>query len=111
MSDPAPLPKPILLGQGHVTQAMADLRFFELLPEFRPLQAKQQAAMADLQQRRGCSGCQKRRAAQNIFGDFLSTMLALSPDGLARIKQYFGAPTLMLNVMDPQTRQVQLKVL
>ena len=109
MSDP--VPRPILFGQGHVTGALADQRFFELLPEFRPLQARQQAQKVDLQQSRGCTGCQKRRAAQNIFGDFLTTMLALSPDGMQRLKQYLGAPTLMLNYMDPQTRQVQLRIL
>ena len=111
MPNPPLLPRPVIFSQGHVTQALADQRFFELLPEFRPIGAKVQAAKAELQQRRGCSGCRKHRIVGNILGDFIQTMTSLSPQGLARLKQYFGAPTLMVNQIDPATGQAQLRVL
>lgn len=106
-----PVNQPILLGQSHVNQALKDPRFFELLPEFRSLQAKIQVMAAAPVARRGCGGCRQTRVAQNLFGDFCTVLQALSPDGLTRIKRYFGAGGIMLNTLNPLTHQVVIKVL
>ena len=111
MGEPVKPPRIVVFGQGHVTQALADARFFELLPEFRSIQQKAAAQKTELAAHRGCTGCQRRRQVANIFGDFIAIMLGLSPDGLARLKQYYGSPTMMVNSIDPTTRQAQMRVL
>jgi len=103
--------KPVLFGQSHVTKALADPRFFELLPEFRSMQVKLQTMKVNLQDSRGCSGCKQRRATSNLFNDFLSIMSALSPDGIVRLKQYIGAPSIMLNTIDRTNGQAALKII
>lgn len=108
--EPAPI-RPTILSQGHVSRSLADPRFFELLPEFRALQVKLQTMKVDLQSTRGCSGCKKARAASNLFNDFLAIATALSQDGVHRLKAYLGTPQLMVNRVDPVTRQVQLRTL
>ena len=103
--------RPTILSQVHVSKALADQRFYELIPEFRALQAKLAAAKIDLNAGRGCSSCRKTRAVASFFSDFMSIASALSPDGVRRLKEYLGVQALMMNTMDRTTGQVQLKTL
>ena len=103
-------PRPTLLSQAHVSKALGDPRFFDAVPEYTPLRAKIQAMHVDLQSKRGCSGCKRRRVVANTFKDFLSVTAALSPDGIRRLKQYLGISRLMLNVYDRQAGKVQLRI-
>ena len=101
--------RPIILGQGHVTRALADPAFFSQMPEFASFRVKMQAMHADLTVKRGCSGCKKTRVVRNLFSEFLTVARALSPDGLSRLKAYFGVDRLMLTTVAPNGRaQVQL---
>lgn len=102
---------PVILSQGHVTKAIADSRFFALLPEFLSLQQRLQALQLDPNTRRGCSSCAKARAASTVYNDFLTIATSLSPEGKARLRSYLGAPTLLTNVVDPHTGQVSLQAL
>ncbi len=100
--------RPVILSQGHVTNALADNRFFEVMPEFRPLQVKRDAMKADLATRRGCRGCKQARVQRSLFSDFTSIVSVLSPDGLRRLKSYLHVDKLMMNRLDPTTRQIRL---
>ena len=103
--------RPVLFGQGYVSRALSDIKFFELLPEFRPVQALMNSMQVEVNTNRGCSGCKKRKAIANVYREFVMTMLTLSPDGTTRIKQYFGTPSIMLNVVDRKTGQASIKIL
>lgn len=100
--------RPVILSQGHVTNALADNRFFEVMPEFRSLKVKQEAMKLSTQPHRGCRGCKAARAHRSLFTDFISIVSVLSPDGLNRLKSYMRVDTLMLNRLDPTTRQIKL---
>lgn len=110
MTPPVQSARPIILGQSHVSRALGDARFFELLPEFRVLQAKLATMKIDLNSNRGCGGCKRARATANIFNDFLAITSTLSPDGLQRLKQYLGCQQFMVNQLNPQTGQVRLRI-
>lgn len=103
--------RPTILSQAHVSKSLADQRFYELLPEFHALQVKLETMKVDLTATRGCSGCRKARAAANLFNDYLSIATSLSADGVQRLKTYLGAAQIMVNQVDPTTRQVHLRTL
>lgn len=103
--------QPIILSQSHVSKALADQRYFSLMPEFAVLQVKLQAMHVDLTAKRGCSSCRKQRAASSLFNDFVSIVLALSPDGLQRLKGYLGVEKIMVNTIDRATGAATLRVL
>jgi hypothetical protein len=96
-STPANLP--MLLSQSHLARALGDTRFFEQVPEFRPLQAKARTMHADLDTKRGCGSCNKRRAANTMFADFTSIVRALGGDGRNRLKAYYGVNAIALNTV------------
>jgi hypothetical protein len=103
--------RPTILSQSHVSKALGDPRFFELLPEFRSLQVKLQTMKVDLQSKRGCSGCRAHRAVSNLFNDFVSIAAAMGSDSVSRLRTYLGVAQLMVNRVDPITKQVQLRTL
>ena len=102
--------QPTLLGEPHVSKALADPQFFVQLPEFLSLRVKMQAMHADLSAATGCGGCRRRRVVGNLYADFCSIITALTPDGIGRLKQYLGCQALMLNTVDPLTHQVRLRM-
>lgn len=95
----APTTLPMLLSQSHLAKALGDTRFFEQVPEFRPLQGKAKTMHADLETKRGCGSCNKRRVANTLFNDFTSIVKALGNDGRNRLKSYFGVNAIALNVV------------
>jgi hypothetical protein len=111
MSPEVPVVRPTILSQNHVSRAISDSRFYELLPEFRSLQVKLQTMKVNLSASGGCGGCRQRRAVSNLFNDFLTIAFALSDDGKVRLKAYLGVHQLLVNRTDPATRQVQLQTL
>lgn len=100
--------RPVLLTQGHVIRALADPAFFERCPEFSSLRVKMTTMHADLlapvMPKRGCSSCKQSRVGRNLYGEFLTLVRSLSPDGLVRLKLYFGIKRLMLNLLTREGR-------
>jgi hypothetical protein len=94
-----------------VARAMADSMFFNLLPEFIPLQAKMRAAKTLPSPHRGCGACHQRRLAVNVYQDFVYTLAILGDDAQRRMKQYFNVPALMFNARDAVSGRVALKVI
>lgn len=101
-------PRPTMLSQGQVIKALADPKFFELMPEFKSLQVKMATMHAPLKPiqpvSRGCGSCKKSRVSRNLYSEFLTLTTAISPDGLTRLKGYLGVPQLLLHVLNREGR-------
>jgi len=100
-----------LLGHNHLSRVINDPNFYALLPEFSPMRARAKALQVDMESKRGCSSCKKRKMADNIFAEFARTVLLLSPDRVATFKKHLGIDKLMINVLDPATKAVKLRVI
>ena len=94
-----------LLAEQEIKDSMADMKFYETMPEFLPLHAKMQAIHDDIVKPNGCAPCAKNRAYRNFAGDYLRILQQLTDDGKARIRRYFGADELRTTVLDPATQQ------
>ena len=109
MTEPA---KPVLLGESMVSRALSDDTFFNVLPEYLSLKVKMQTMKSDLTVKTsGCSSCRRNKVVRSLYSDFLTITLALGADAITRLKQYFGAPGLLVNSVDKTTSRLQLKVL
>ena len=99
-----------LLSDSDATRALSDLNFFTVLPEYSSLRVKMQAMKADLtQSTQSCGSCRARRVVRTLFSDFMAVTLALSEDGITRLKQYFGVTAFLVNYMEPSTGRVTIK--
>lgn len=99
--------RPVLLGQGHIQRALADDRFYGMLPEFLPIRKKIEASHADVGT--SCTPCRRRRMAVSFSSDFVSILNSLSQDGLARLKKYLGVGRLLVRAMDRTAGRTVLK--
>lgn len=99
--------RPTILGQTHITRALADERFYALMPEFAQLRGKQ-TAVKQAVVAQGCPRCRKEHASINLFNEFIRIISSLSPDGITRLKAYLGVTQLLLNQIDPGTGQIKL---
>ena len=106
-----PESSPVLLGANMVGRALTDTKFYEQVPEFTPFKSKLAAMKIKVDAGRGCGGCSKRRIQGNLFVEFVVTLNAMNADAITRIKRYFGAEKMMLNSVNPVTRQVSLKII
>ena len=102
--------QPMIISQGMVSKSLADAAFYQQIPEFTPFRAKLTAMHVDLAKPGGCSGCKQRRVQQNLYGEYVTLVQALSADGLERLKRYFGTQRFMVNVVDPKTRAVSVRI-
>ena len=100
-----------ILSYSMVSQGLMDPKFYELLPEFSTLKNKLQLLHVDFKKPAGCSGCQKRKVESNMFRDFLSVTQTLDENGINRFKEYFKITKLMINVINPQTKVIEFKVI
>lgn len=105
MSETTAARKIKMLAETEIKDSMADMRFYEVLPEFLPLRAKMRAAHDDVVRPKGCAPCAKHRAYRNFSADYLRIVQQLRDDGKARMRQYFGADELRATVLDPATQQ------
>lgn len=105
MSDTATARKIKLLGEQEIKDSMADMKFYEVVPEFLPIRARMQAMHDDIVTPKGCAPCAKNRAYRSHAGDYLRIVQNLSDDGKARFRTYFGADELRATVLDPETQK------
>lgn len=99
--------KPTILSPSHITKAIGDPNFFNLMPEFQTIKRKIDAMHVDLNT--GCSPCKKRRIATSLTSDFISILNNLSDNGLQRIKKYIGVNRLLIRAVNNQTGKMELK--
>lgn len=102
--------KPTVLSEGMACRAMADATFFTRLPEFSILRNQKQALDAR-NTATGCGGCRKRTLHTNLFREFVAIASALDANARERLRKYMGAAALMVNIVDPRTNQVQVRIL
>ena len=100
----------MLISQGMMTRAFNDPSFFQRVPEFTPFKAKLKAMHVNYEKPGGCTGCRQKRVQQTLYGNYTTLVQALSPDGLARLKQYFGTQRFMVNVHDEKTNKTSVRI-
>lgn len=103
--------KPTLISQGMVSRSLGDPTFFQRVPEFTPFKAKLKAMHVTYDKPSGCGGCKHRKVQHNLYQEYITVVQALSADGLARLKQYFGVQRFMLNNVEPKTHRVTIKII
>lgn len=93
------------LGEQEIKDSMADMKFYEVLPEFLPIRAKMKTMHDDIVKPKGCAPCAKNRAYRSHAGDYLRIVQNLSEDGKARFRAYFGVDELRATVLDAATQK------
>jgi hypothetical protein len=99
--------RPRILSMGMAQAAIYDTKFMEAMPEFRTLLPKVQMIRQQLLQKAGCSGCRRRRIANNLFSDFLHVTMSLQAEGQKRLRDYFGGQPLQLTRQNPATKRYE----
>lgn len=103
--------RPTMISSQLVQKAVSDHGFYDAVPEFLPLRDTVVAAKKAIdaaEQRGGCSGCKKRQVFVNVFREFVSVVGRLDPEAATRLKRYLGVSGLVVNAIDPVTRQAKL---
>lgn len=106
-----PNEQPTILSKTMMIRAFADPQFVMQMPEFRMMRAKLSTMKVDLLSPRGCTGCKQRRVEQNLYPEFLTTIRYLQPDGLQRLKKYFGIGKIMMHTVNSASGKVELQIL
>lgn len=102
----------VVLGGSHVEKAIHDQNFFSLMPEFSSIRAQIAAMHVDLNSKKGCSSCQKRRIHANIDGNFAAIASRLPDDRAKVLKKYLGIDEdqkFYIRAVNPATKAVILK--
>ena len=102
----------VVLGGAHIDKAVRDEKFFSLMPEFASIKAQINAMHLNLQSKKGCSTCSKRRLHMNIDSNFAAIASRLPAERAKTLKRYLGLgddQKLFIRTVDPNTRQLVLK--
>lgn len=102
----------VMLGGEHITKAVSDDGFFRLMPEFSSVKAQIAAMHIDLNSKKGCSSCKKRRLHNNIDGNFAAIASRLPPERARVLKKFLGVDDdqkFFIRAVNPATRQLVLK--
>lgn len=102
----------IVLGGVHVERAIHDPEFFRLMPEFSSIRAQIAAMHIDINSKKGCSACNKRRLHMNIDGNFAAIASRLPDERAKTLKKYFGIDDdqkFFIRTVNPSTKAVVLK--
>lgn len=103
----------VIFGGAHIVQAMSDEKFFELMPEFASVKAQQDTMHIDINSKKGCNSCNKRRFHANIDGNFATIASNLSDERARVLKKYFGlsdSQKFFIRAVNPATKQPFTKV-
>ena len=102
----------VMLGGSHIIKSVGDPKFFSLMPEFASIKAQIETMHVDVNPKRGCSACAKRRLHANIDGNFAAIASSLSPDRAKVLKKYLGIDEdqkFYIRAVNPSTRALILK--
>lgn len=102
----------VVLGGAHVDRAIHDSGFFQLMPEFSSIRAQIAAMHIDINSKKGCSSCNKRRLHMNIDGNFAAIASRLPDERAKVLKKYFGVDDdqkFFIRAVNPLTKAVVLK--
>lgn len=101
-----------MLGGAHITKAVSDSNFFQLMPEFSSIRAQMSTMHIDIRSKKGCNTCNKRRLHANIDGNFAAIASRLPDDRAKVLKKYLGLSEdqpFFIRAMNPATRKLILK--
>ena len=103
--------RPTLLSKRMAQQAMSDPTFYSKMPEFVGLKEKITAVKAQLERPGGCGGCRKRKIIRNVYREFMDRFANLNPEGIKRIKSYYGVEKFMIHGREKATGKAVVKIL
>ena len=101
-----------MLGGGHIAKAVSDRGFFSLMPEFASIQAQINAMHIDINSKKGCNACNRRRLHANIDGNFAAIVSSLPDERIKVLKKYLGIDDdqpFFVRAINPATKQLILK--
>lgn len=102
----------IMLGGAHIAKAVSDAAFFRLMPEFASVKAQIDTMHVDVNSKRGCRSCNRRRLHANIDGNFAAIASRLPEDRAKVLKRYLGLDDdqpFFIRAMNPATKQLILR--
>ena len=102
----------VMLGGAHVERAVHDSNFFTLMPEFSSIRAQMNTMHIDVNSKRGCNTCNKRRLHMNIDGNFAAIASRLPESRAKVLKKYLGlddSQKLYIRAVNPATHALLLK--
>lgn len=102
----------IMLGGIHIEKAVSDSSFFQLMPEFASIRSQLSTMHAEMNTKKGCSSCNKRRIHANIDGNFVAIASRLTEDRAKVLKKYLGIgedELLYIRAVNPATHQLIMK--
>ena len=102
----------VMLGGSHVSKAVSDSGFFQLMPEFASIKTQIATMNIDVKSKKGCNTFNKRRLHANIDGNFAAIASRLPDDRAKVLKKYLGIgddQTFYIRAVNPATRQLILK--
>lgn len=101
-----------MLGGGHIAKAVSDDNFFRLMPEFASIRAQIATMHIDVNSKKGCNACNKRRLHTNIDGNFAAIASRLPDDRAKVLKKYLGIADdqpFFIRALNPATKKLILK--
>ena len=102
----------IMLGGEHITKAVSDDKFFELMPEYASIKAQIATMHIDVNSKKGCNACNKRRLHSNIDGNFAAITSRLTDERAKVLKKYLGIPDdqkFFIRAVNPADHKLILK--
>lgn len=102
----------VMLGGAHIAKAVSDSSFFKLMPEFASVQAQMATMHIDINSKKGCNACNKRRLHTNIDGNFAAIASRLSDDRAKVLKKYLGIgddQSFYIRAVNPANHNLILK--
>ena len=102
----------VMLGGSHISKAVSDSDFFQLMLEFASIRAQIATMHIDVKSKKGCNTCNKRRLHANVDGNFAAIASRLPEERAKVLKKYLGIgedQTFYIRAINPATRQLILK--
>lgn len=101
-----------MLGGAHIAKAVSDPNFFRVMPEYASIRAQIATMHIDVNSKRGCSSCNKRRLHANIDGNFAAITSRLPDERAKVLKKYLGIPDdqkFFIRAINPANNKLILK--
>lgn len=102
----------VMLGGAHIAKAVSDSAFFQLMPEFASIRAQIATMHIDVNSKKGCNSCNKRRLHANIDGNFAAIASRLPDERAKVLKKYLGIAEdqlFFIRAINPADRKLILK--
>ena len=102
----------VMLGGAHISKAVSDPGFFRTMPEFASVKAQIDTMHIDVNSKKGCNSCNKRRLHANIDGNFAAIASRLPYERAKVLKKYLGIEEdrpFFIRAINPADRKLILR--